>query len=242
MGGLVATEREGNLGRALRTVFEGGAAAGLTDAQLVDRVAGGGEPARTALAALVGAAWPDGPPRLPRRGPGRARRGRRLPGRLPRAGPQGGLDPRVRDALALAARRRAPDDGRGPGRLGPPPRPRPPTRRVASAGAATDPDPDDLAPLIHEELGQAPRSLSVGAGPLRPRRPLARGGRAEARLARRDGQEPPGPGPREAPGPPDPPGRRAGHRARVLGDGRVRADGRAGESGRGRRSTRRSRT
>ncbi len=53
MGVRVAIERGANLGRSLRSIFEGGAAAGLTDAQLVERVAAGGESARTALAALV---------------------------------------------------------------------------------------------------------------------------------------------------------------------------------------------
>ena len=51
----------------LRTLFGAGTAAGLSDAQLLERFSGRrtDDDAEAAFAALVAAAWADGAPRLP---------------------------------------------------------------------------------------------------------------------------------------------------------------------------------
>ena len=50
--------------------------------------------------------------------------------------------------------------------------------------------------VLHEELARLPERYRAAGGPLRPGGPVARAGGPAPGLAGRDGQEPPGPGPR----------------------------------------------
>ena len=140
----------------IRTLYDVGSFAGLTDVELLERFAGGvGEAAELAFAALVER---HGPMvlRVCRRGPARrARRRGRLPGDVPGPGAQGRLDPQGRVPGELAARGGVPDRGlrRGP--------PRPGGERMRRTGRpAGDGSPVDgageLASILHEELGRLP--------------------------------------------------------------------------------------
>ena len=136
----------------------------------------------------------------------RARRGGRLPGHVPRPGPQGGFAPRRGVAGPLAPRRGLPRRGL---RRGARARRRAHERRAAEAAsptlAAPDAGRDDLGRVLHEEIGrlpatfraavvlcdlegltqeQAAQRLGWPSGTVRSR--LARGrGRLQARLTRR---------------------------------------------------------
>ena len=63
----------------------------------------------------------------------------------------------------------------------------------------------EVGRVLDEELDRLPEKYRVADGALLPGRPDPRAGRRRARLAGRDGPEPPGPGPRAAPRPADPP-------------------------------------
>ena len=114
-----------------------------------------------------GAARADGAGRLPP-APGRppACRGR-LPGRLPRPGPQGPVDPRPRAAGQLALRRRAAHGPQGPRPARPPPPDR--GRRIREAfGRARPPPPADRpildreqAEALHGEIDRLPRAFRL---------------------------------------------------------------------------------
>ena len=157
MGGPVAIERDGGLAGRLRAIFEGASVAGLGDGALLERVAAGGEPARAALAALV----------------------ERHGAMVLRACRAGVRDPNDADdafqAVFLVLARKAgglrAGDSIGPWLHGVARRTTA-AARVASArrraldrchaeragGLAPEPAPadDDLAALIHEELGKLP--------------------------------------------------------------------------------------
>ena len=104
------------------SLFEGGSVAGLSDRQLLERFTARRRSGRRGrLRRPGGPTRADGPGRLPA-APGRPPSCRgRLPGRLPRPGAAGPVDPRPRPARQLALRRRAPHGPQGPRPARPPP-------------------------------------------------------------------------------------------------------------------------
>ncbi len=159
--------------RQLGSLFEGGSAAGLSDRQLLERfIARARSGRRGRLRRDGGPPRADGAGRLPT-APGRSSSCRGcLPGRLPRAGAQGPVDPRPRPARRLALRR-APS-----ARLA-----RPAVRLARRRQTRGRPGLSAVRrrrpPCQAEQIGDRPRA---GRGPARRDRPLAEvlppGGRA----------------------------------------------------------------
>ena len=112
----VIRDADGALQRQVGVLFEAGSLVGWGDGPLLDRFASGRDPASEAAFACAGrAARADGPPRLPGRAGRRARGARRLPGHVPRAGPQGAVGPHPRHDRPVAPRGRLAGRGAGPG-------------------------------------------------------------------------------------------------------------------------------
>ena len=103
------------LQRLLRTGDDG-----RTDAQLLERFVA--QAGRVSVRGPGAATRADGAGRVPARGRPCRRRRRRLSGRLPRPGPQGGLNPGAGPTGRLVVRRRLPHRAQGPRRRRPPAR------------------------------------------------------------------------------------------------------------------------
>ena len=218
--------------RQLGSLFEGGSVAGLSDRQLLERFIAQRRcrPARPPSPRW----WParaDGAGRLPA-APGRPPPCRgRLPGRLPRPGPQGPVDPRPRPAGQLALRGRAPDGAVRKATDRPPAPARGGRHDEASRSGLVRPGRADGP--AGRPAGDRPRA---GRGPPRRDRPPAaglppaggalllrgphprRGGHAPP-LPGRHAPQPAGPGAREAPDRPDSPRRCPARRRAGRGPG-----------------------
>ena len=190
--------------RDLQTIFHAGTLAGLSDGQLLERIAahrGAGREegleVESAFALLIERHGPMVLRRLPERA-GRPARGRgRVPGDVPGLAPPGRLDPQARVGRPLAARRGPSGRGLHPLGRGPATRPRTPMvrsparmRRSATRSSRLRPPADDP-----RRAGSPARALPRPDRALRPGRALARRGRPAARLAAGDGQEPAEPRP-----------------------------------------------
>ena len=183
----------------VRTLFDTGTTGGLTDGELLGRFADrpAGRGGRTGVRRPGGAARADGPPRLPLDPARRARRRGRLPGHLPRPRPPGRRRPAAGLGRELAPRRRPAGRGPCPGRDGPSPPARAARRRAGGHGGSvrrgTESRPNSRRSSTRSSAGCrsaiARRSCSATSRATPARR------RAPARLAGRDGQEPPGPRP-----------------------------------------------
>src|SRR5262249_5921626 len=137
----------------------------------------------------------------------------RLPGRLPRPGPPGPVDPRSRCARAVALRRRPARRPQGPSTTGPSSPDGGAWRRDPTRSPSRPPGRAGHWPRARR--GAPPRDRTASAhlppagGPLLLRRALARRGGEAAPMPRRDAPQPPGPRPRAAPPRPVAPRRRA---------------------------------
>ena len=204
----------GTLGSSLkhlRDLFGGGTAVGLGDGELlraIRRLA-----RRTGLRGPGGAAWSDGRGDLPGRPARSSRCGRRVPGHVPRPGPQGRFAPRRRRPGRLAASRGLSRGGPAEhrGRSGGGGTSRRHRRWMSRMPARAGLD-FDLSAILHEEIDRLPDSHRAAGRPLRPGGPDLRAGRRPPAMDRADPLPPAGQGPEAAARPARPTRRDRGRR------------------------------